>query len=131
MTEELQLLKDREDTLLLCEEKILSALGLARNAGALAIGADAVEIALRSGKARLVFLAKNLSANSSEKILRLISSTGTKYMILPSSTETVAKRLGKTGLVGLCALTKPGFDKIIFKAIRDNENSLDNTTEVQ
>lgn len=131
MAENLQLFADSSDALKRCEEKILGALGLARNAGALAIGADAVEIALRQGKARVVFLAQNLSVRSSEKILRLINATGTKYMILPSSTEDLAARLGKTGLVGLCAMTKPGFDKIIFKAMKDNENSLDNATEVQ
>ncbi len=129
--EDLQLFSSDEKKIIENEDKILGALGLARNAGALAIGSDAVELAMRSGKARIVFIANDISRNSMEKLQRLIQSTGTKYMILPCSTEILAKRLGKSGFTATAALTKPGFEKIIFKALSNKTNSHDNTTEVQ
>jgi ribosomal protein L7Ae-like RNA K-turn-binding protein len=114
-------------------ERILGALGLAMNAGGLAVGSESVCMAIARKKARIVFLAENISKNSKEKLLSKLYASETKYIILPCSMEMLAKRLGKSGLTSSAALIKPGFEKIIFKYMADADTvkSKDHTTEVQ
>lgn len=129
----LQLYGDKEAVLRADLEKILGALGLAMNAGGLAVGNEAVTLALSRGKARLAFLANDLSANTRDKLVGKLLSTETKYILLPCNMETLARRLGKSGLVSAVALTRPGFEKIIFKSMEKAEAVYfhDNITEVQ
>ena len=115
--------KTFEDTLLLYGDptsrallketlpKILGALGLAMNAGGLAVGNEAVTLALSRGKARLVFLAQDLSENTREKLLGKIRSANVRYILLPCGMDTLARHLGKSGLVSAAALVRPGFEK--------------------
>ncbi|MBR5528734.1 MAG: ribosomal L7Ae/L30e/S12e/Gadd45 family protein [Clostridia bacterium] len=113
--------------------KILGALGLARNAGGLAIGNDAVSMAISSGKARLVFMTQDISENSREKLMQKLSYAETKYIVLPCTMAELAARLGKTGFTATAALTKSGFEKIIFKCMGTDIKTVksnDNTTEV-
>lgn len=115
-------------------DKIMGALGLAMNAGGLAVGGEAVVQAVNRGKARIVFITKDISAGSLEKLIAKLSLTDTKYIILPCSKEYMAQRLGKSGLTTSAALIKSGFEKIIFKCMNtaiNNTVKLNNTTEVQ
>ena len=115
-------------------DKILGALGLAMNAGGLAVGGEAVTQAVAKGKVRIVFITKDISAGSLEKLLQKLNYTQTKYIILPCSKEYMAQKLGKAGLTTSAALIKSGFEKIIFKCMNtaiNNTVKLNNTTEVQ
>lgn len=124
--------KDLENNI----EKILGALGLARNAGGLAIGNDAVAQAISRGNARIVFITKDISKNSLDKLLPKLIYTQTKHIFLPCDMTLLSDKLGKSGLVSVVALTRPGFEKIIFKCMdkASEINTLkptDNKTEVQ
>ncbi len=114
-------------------EKIFGALGLAMRAGGLAVGNEAVNIAITKNKARIVFITSDISDNSKEKLLSKIILSETKYIVLPCTMSELAKRLGKSGYTSAAALVRPGFEKIIFKAIDKAipVKSNDNNTEVQ
>ncbi len=129
----LQLYVGKEAILRADLDKILGALGLAMNAGGLAVGSEAVTLAISRAKARIVFLANDLSDNTRDKLMGKLLLTETKYIFLPCNKETLARRLGKSGLVSAVALTRPGFEKIIFKSMEKAEAvySHDNITEVQ
>jgi ribosomal protein L7Ae-like RNA K-turn-binding protein len=98
-------------------DKILGALGLAMRAGGLAVGSEAVTQAVDKGKARIVFLADNISEGTKDKLLSKLVYKETKYILLPCSMETLSRRLGKSGNTSAAALTRPGFEKIIFKCM--------------
>lgn len=116
--------------------KILGALGLALNAGGLAVGSEAVNLAIGRGKARLVFLAQDISDNTREKLLGKIhaasfnENAAIRYIFLPCNMDTLAAHLGKSGLVSAAALIRPGFEKIIFKSM-EKASCAHNITEVQ
>ena len=127
-----QLYPDRRDDLLRNIDKILGALGLALKAGGLAVGTEAVTLAVSKGKARIVFLTEDISANSKDKLMSKLYSFETKFIVLPCSMADLAMRLGKSGYTTSAALIRPGFEKIIFKCMEEFPvKSHDNTTEVQ
>lgn len=129
----LQLYAHRQEDLQANLSRILGALGLARNAGGLAVGSEAVTLAIGRRKARLVFLAQNVSVNTLDKLTGKLLSAEIPYILLPCSMEILARRLGKSGLVSAAALTRPGFEKIIFNCMEKTAavQSHDNSTEVQ
>lgn len=115
-------------------DKIMGALGLAMNAGGLAVGNEAVVQSINRGKARIVFFTEDISESSLEKLIYKLGLTETKYIILPCTKEYMAQRLGKAGLTTTAALIKSGFEKIIFKCMNTAINNTvkpNNTTEVQ
>ena len=131
--DENRLYSDRRDDLAAGIEKIFGALGLAMKAGGLAVGTEAVTLAVSKGKARIVFLTEDISDNSKDKLMSKLYACGTKYIVLPCSMATLASRLGKSGFTTSAALTRPGFEKIIFKCMEEIKTvkSHANTTEVQ
>jgi len=131
--DENRLYPDRRDDLCTNLEKIFGALGLAMKAGGLAVGTEAVTLAVSKGKARIVFLTEDISDNSKDKLISKLYAFETKYIILPCSMAQLASRLGKSGFTTSAALTRPGFEKIIFKCMEEISavKSHDNTTEVQ
>lgn len=128
-----RLYADRRDDMKVNIDKILSALGLAMRAGGLAVGTEAVLLAVAREKARIVFITEDISKNSKEKLMSKLFAFGTKYIILPCTMAELAAKLGKTGLTSSAALVRPGFEKIIFKCMDKayTVKANDNTTEVQ
>lgn len=128
-----RLYSDRHEDLVANIDKIFGALGLAMKAGGLAVGTEAVTLAVSKGKARIVFLTEDISDNSKDKLMSKLFACETKYIILPCSMAQLASRLGKSGFTTSAALIRPGFEKIIFKCMEDlnTVKSHDNTTEVQ
>lgn len=108
---------DRKEALEQNLDKILGALGLAMNAGGLAVGTEAVTLAVDKGKARIVFLANDISEGTKDKLLSKLIYKETKYILLPCSMADLSQRLGKSGNTGAAALIRPGFEKIIFKCM--------------
>ena len=99
------------------EEKILGALGLAKRAGKLVIGAEMCEETIRSGKAVLTLLCSDISENSHKKLHAALRNADSPYINLSSGKSTLAGRFGKKSFVVSCVITDGGFAKIIYKAL--------------
>lgn len=131
--EELLLYRDDGEALRRALDRMLGALGLARNAGGLAVGSEAVALALRRKKAKLAFAASDISEHSLKALCAGLRAARTQYIILPCDKATLAKRLGKSGFVSCAAITKKGFDQIVFRCMDRAKTAIANdfTTEVQ
>lgn len=76
-------------------DKILSLLGLCRRAGKVTIGNDAVMDMVTKQKAKLVIMAKDLSENTSKKILINSHKNNVKALALNRTKEELSDALGK------------------------------------
>ena len=86
------------------KDKFLSSLGLARRAGAVSVGAEAVLKSIRSRRAALVFAAKDISAQSFKKL-----ATSTEYYNVPLkrvdyTMAELSEALGVTHNVAACSV---------------------------
>ena len=79
-------------------KKPLGILGLANKAGAVASGTNNVLNAVRSGKARLVILANDISDNTAKLLTNKASFRGIRLMRLPVTMDELGHALGKKGL---------------------------------
>ncbi len=86
----------------------LRYLGLARKAGKLAVGADAVCDALRRGRAKVVFAADGISESTGKRLSDKCAFYGAELLRLPADGETLAHAVGKTGFVAAAAITEAG-----------------------
>jgi ribosomal protein L7Ae-like RNA K-turn-binding protein len=93
----------------------LALLGLARRAGAVVAGTEAVREALRKGSARLVILAEDMSGTQQEKVLPLVRARGVPWETLGSMQE-VGDALGR-GPLAAVAVTAEGFAGEIRKRL--------------
>ncbi|HBR31285.1 MAG: L7Ae/L30e/S12e/Gadd45 family ribosomal protein [Eubacteriales bacterium] len=75
--------------------KILSALGLANKAGALAVGTNNVLAAIKSGKARLVVISSDASENTVKLISDKAGYRGIEVLSLTFSMNEIARALGR------------------------------------
>lgn len=93
--------------------KELSLLSLAKKAGKLSVGNDAVLEALHTGRARLVILA----ADAAENTVRRFSNRhgDVPFEILPYSKETLGAAIGYKSCAA-AALCDEGFTGAFFKA---------------
>ena len=94
-------------------EKILRFIGLAARAGQAVSGSGACEENLRSGKARLLIVAKDISRNSMDKILDWASAgnkkTGNELPCFSfSTTEELGYAIGKSNRAAI-VITDEGF----------------------
>ena len=105
----------------LLEPKILGALGLARRAGKLVIGAEMCEETIRSGKAEITFIASNVAQNSEKKLKSALQNADALYMTLESTKEALAARFGKKAFAAAVSITDKGFAEIIYKALGKKE----------
>ena len=92
-------------------EKQLSLLGLARRAGRLALGNEAVTEAIRKGSVRLVVLAADLSPRTADGIRRAAEEERLEVLELQASMDELGMALGKR--TGLIAVNDAGFAKKI------------------
>lgn len=95
-------------------DKALHLLSLARRAGRIALGYDAVEEAVLKRKALLVLLSEALSERTRRNIVRICEGTVPLRMI-PTEPETIAKFVGKA--VGVIAVGDPNLAAAIDKAL--------------
>lgn len=87
-------------------ERLLGLLGLARRAGALAVGASAVEAMVRGGKRPVVVLARDTSANQHRRWLTLRPVRG--FVVDHLDRADLAQRLGRGDLT-VVAVADQGF----------------------
>lgn len=94
--------------------KDYSVLGLARRAGQLAIGHDAVVDALHKGNAHLILLTSDASVHHENEINQ--TGNGDKILHLPDSMDVVGVAVGKRACI--LAVTDEGFSKMILKKLK-------------
>ena len=88
-------------------DKILSLLGFASKAGKLSFGVHATEWAIKSGKAKLVLAAEDISEKS-VKELKFKASDKVPVMVLSNiNIDTLSKKVGKS--CGIIAVNDDGF----------------------
>lgn len=95
-------------------EKLSGLIGMARRAGRLILGTDAVKESLASGKAQLVLLAADLSAKS-EKELRFAAGN-TPLAATGITKEEMGRITGRQTPVGVAATEDKGFAAAMIKA---------------
>lgn len=99
------------------QPKLIGAMGLARRAGKLVIGAEMCEETIRAGKAEITFLAENMSENSEKKLTAALKATDSPYIRLSVTKEELAEKLGKKSFVVAAVITDKGFASIVYKAL--------------
>jgi len=75
-------------------DNLLSFLGLMRRAGAISPGAERAIASCRAGKARLVLLASDASANTCKAVRRTCEAEGVGMCALPWDKQTIGASLG-------------------------------------
>jgi ribosomal protein L7Ae-like RNA K-turn-binding protein len=103
--------------------RVLSFIGLAKKAGAVAAGEFAVEDAVKRGKASLVIIASDASSNTSDKTLGLCGAKDVKTLRFGSKNE-LGNCLGRE-MFSVIALTDKRFsdrleEMIVMESNRDN-----------
>ncbi len=109
------------DELKKCKDKIVNAFGLAMRAGKCTVGADMCVEQIRSGKAKLVVAACDLSQNTIKKLNDSCSYHSVELLILSLDKAELGKRLGKQTGVACAAILDDGFVNIcrkIYKEVR-------------
>ena len=97
--------------------KLLSALGLAKRAGKLSVGAEIVLEGVRGGKVLLAILCSDVSEGSEKKLKDALTFRRIPYIKLECDKATLASRLGKTGVAVACGICDDSFVRLIYKTI--------------
>jgi ribosomal protein L7Ae-like RNA K-turn-binding protein len=77
--------------------RILNYIGLAKKAGALALGEEDTGAAVRAGKAKLLILAADASDNAERRAEGFVYGTQTALITVPFTKETLARITGAGG----------------------------------
>ena len=104
-------------------KKLCGMLGLAKKAGRIISGTDMVCEAVRTGKAKHIYIAGDASRNTNKRLINCCTYYEVPYsIILPCGTE-LAHAIGKTGNVAAAAVTDIGFTMAINKIIDQTSKS--------
>lgn len=95
-------------------DKLMSAIGLCRKAGALVIGADAASEAAAAKKARMMLLACDAAERTVGNAQDAAANGGISVIRLPYTIEQLASGLGRGFAVA--AVTDGGLAKLIEKS---------------
>lgn len=106
-------------------KELLSLLGIARRAGKLSLGHDAVVDAVRKESARLIIFAQDLSQNTVEDIRRQAQLVKIQTITILESVESVGLAIGKR--VGVIAVNDDGFAEKMVLLYR-RESAVEETT---
>lgn len=90
------------------EDKLFGMLGLARRAGKLSFGTDAVIRDIGSGKAALVILAGDASQRTAQKVREVCEQTGTETIVVPLGKAELGQAMGR-GDTAVAAVTDKSF----------------------
>lgn len=100
------------------ERKALLLLGLARRARKLEIGEEPCAIACRSGKGRLLLIAKDAGDHTFRRARSYCRSGKPAYVCLPYTKDELGDGLG-CNACALCVLTDAPFAKAFVEALPD------------
>ena len=100
------------------QQKALRLLGLARRARLLEIGEEPVGIVCRSGKAKLLLVAKDAGDHTFRRARSFVSGSKCPYICVPYTKDELGNGLG-CNACALCAFTDPAFAKSFLEALGD------------
>ena len=103
------------------QQKALRLLGLARKARRLEIGEEPVGIACRSGKARLLLVARDAGDHTFLRARSFVSGSKCPYVCVPFTKDELGDGLG-CNACALCALLDPAFAKSFLEALGEEEH---------
>ena len=96
------------------QQKALRLLGLARKARRLEIGEEPAGIACRSGKARLLLVARDAGDHTFRRARSFVSGSKCPYVCVPFTKDELGDALG-CNACALCALTDAPFAKAFLE----------------
>ena len=97
-------------------DKILGMLGLMRRANAISIGEVNTGKAVRAGKAKLVILAADASANARKRAEGFVYGRGVPIKDIPYTKEQISASVGVPGC-SMLAVTDAGFANAFIKSV--------------
>ena len=103
------------------QQKALRLLGLARKARRLEIGEEPAGIACRSGKARLLLVARDAGDHTFRRARSFVSGSKCPYVCVPFTKDELGDGLG-CNACALCALLDPAFAKSFLEALGEEEH---------
>ena len=103
------------------QQKALRLLGLARKARRLEIGEEPVGIACRSGKARLLLVARDAGDHTFRRARSFVSGSKCPHVCVPFTKDELGDGLG-CNACALCALLDPAFAKSFLEALGEEEH---------
>jgi ribosomal protein L7Ae-like RNA K-turn-binding protein len=95
--------------------KLLSFLGIAKKAGKLSFGHDAVKKLVIEGNCKLIILAKDYSEKSAKDIYKIKLNYKVNLYVINHNMSEIEKALGKFS--GVIAISDCGFSKRIIELI--------------
>ena len=98
------------------KDRILNNLGLMRRANAISIGETNTGAAARAGKAVLLLLASDASANARNRAEGFVYGKNTIIITLPFTKEEISDRVGVNGC-SMLAVTDIGFANALMKSL--------------
>ena len=101
-------------------EKALGLLGLARRGRLLEVGEEPVGIACRSGKARLLLIAKDAADHTFRRARSFCRTGKPPYICAPYTKEELGNALG-CNACALCVLTDAPMAKAVLEALDEPE----------
>ena len=101
-------------------EKALGLLGLARRGRLLEVGEEPVGIACRSGKARLLLIAKDAADHTFRRARSFCRTGKPPYICAPFTKDELGNALG-CNACALCALTDAPMAKAVLEALDEPE----------
>lgn len=97
-------------------DRILSMIGLARRAGKVGMGADAVKGSLLEGKSRLVLVASDASAKTLKEARFFCENARRECLLLRRTMDQIGAAVGRR--VGMISIEDDGFAKRIRELCR-------------
>ena len=98
------------------QQKALRLLGLARKARRLEIGEEPVGIACRSGKARLLLVARDAGDHTFRRARSFVSGSKCPYVCVPFTKDELGDGLG-CNACALCVVLDPSFANSFLEAL--------------
>jgi len=103
-------------------DRSLATLGMAKKAGRLAIGGEAVAIAARHRKAKLIITASDASASSVRRAKHGAETCGTKHIAVPYTMFELGNVAGR-GSPGTIAFLDKGFAESFIKKLAESSHA--------
>lgn len=100
-------------------DSLLPSIGLARKAGKLILGFDAVSTACKNGTAALVLLSEDLSPKSRKEIVRIAQQYEIRWFDAPFQMGDIDRLLHKRA--GILAVSDEGFVRMFLKHLPAHE----------
>ncbi len=100
-------------------KRLMNLLGIARRAGKLELGGEAVKQAVRAHHVKLVYLSRDLSQRTARAVKEEASAAGVKVAELPGGMDAAQAALGRR--TGVIAVEDAGFAEALLKLSEENE----------